>query len=100
MLEFATPRAGPIDVFRDYTTDKELGLGVIDVKNNTVERPEAIIGKVKTALKYFDASQVFLNPDCGFASGRDWPVLTRELAFRKLEAMTAAAEVLQHEHGR
>ena len=95
VLEFATPRAGPIDVFKDYPTDKQLGLGVIDVKNRDVETPEIVVSRVKRALKYFDPDQIFLNPDCGFASGRTWPVANRETAFKKLRAMTEAAKVLK-----
>ncbi len=95
VLEFATPRAGSIDVFKDYPTDKELGLGVVDVKNKTVERPEIIVDRAKAAVKYFDSSKLFLNPDCGFSSGRDWPVLPSEVAFQKLHAMTKAAQMLR-----
>jgi 5-methyltetrahydropteroyltriglutamate--homocysteine methyltransferase len=97
VLEFATSRAGPIDIFRDYANVKELGLGVVDVKHATVESPEVIVARVRAAMKYFEPDKIFLNPDCGFASGRDWPVLPREIAIRKLKAMTEAATSLRRE---
>jgi len=97
VLEFATPRAGPVDVFKDYPTEKQLGLGVIDVKNKEVETPKIVVSRVKRALRYFDEHQIYLNPDCGFASGRTWPVADREIAFRKLRAMTEAARVVRAE---
>jgi 5-methyltetrahydropteroyltriglutamate--homocysteine methyltransferase len=97
VLEFATPRAGSVDVFRDYPTRMELGLGVVDVKNKIVEDPRVIVDRAKSALRYFDATKLFLNPDCGFASGRDWPVLSSEIAVRKLRAMSQAAETVRSE---
>ncbi len=95
VLEFATSRAGPIDVFKDYPTEKQIGLGVIDVKSREVETPETVTSRVKRALRYFDEDQIYLNPDCGFASGRTWPVADRITAFDKLRNMTEAAKVLR-----
>ncbi len=98
VLEFATKRAGSVDVFERHRTDHDIGLGVIDVKSKRVEKPSEIVARVKKVLKYFDASQIYLNPDCGFASGRPWPVVDRETAFAKLRAQTEAAEILRKEY--
>jgi 5-methyltetrahydropteroyltriglutamate--homocysteine methyltransferase len=98
VLEFATPRAGPVEVFRDYPTRQEIGLGVIDVKNPHVETSTEIRTRVQRALRFFEARQLYLNPDCGFASGRTWPVATRLVALQKLTAMVGAARRLRKEH--
>lgn len=97
VLELATPRAGGVEVFQDHPTDHEIGLGVIDVKSPEVETPEKIVGMVKKALRIFEPDKIWLNPDCGFASGRPWPVATRETAFAKLRAQTEAAKMLRAE---
>ncbi len=99
VLEFATKRAGTVDVFKEHRTDHEIGLGVIDVKSKRVEKPSEIVDQVEKAMKYFDASQIYLNPDCGFASGRPWPVLNQETAFAKLRAQVRGAETLRKEYG-
>ena len=99
VLEFATKRAGTIDVFKEHRTDHEIGLGVIDVKSKRVEKPSKIVARVEKASKYFDVSKIYLNPDCGFASGRPWPVVDRETAFAKLRAQTEAAQTLRKEFG-
>jgi len=99
VLEFATKRAGSIDVFKEHKSKHEIGLGVIDVKSRRVEKPKEIVARVEKALKYFDASQIYLNPDCGFASGRPWPVVDRETSFAKLQAQTHAADALRKEYG-
>lgn len=99
VLEFATKRAGSVAVFKEHSTDHEIGLGVIDVKSKRVEKPSEIVARVEKAMKYFDASQIYLNPDCGFASGRRWPVVSREVAFAKLKVEAKAADMLRKEYG-
>ncbi len=98
VLEYATKRAGTVDVFREHRIEHEIGLGVIDVKSKRVEKPSEIVARVEEVLKYLDASQIYLNPDCGFASGRPWPVVDRETAFTKLRAQTQAASALRKEY--
>lgn len=98
VLEFATPRAGTVDVFKEYPTKKQLGLGVIDVKSKRIETAKEIVDQVERALRYFAPEQLYLNPDCGFASGRTWPVADRATAGAKLAVMVAAARRLRRTH--
>lgn len=98
VLEYATKRAGTYDVFKEHPWGKEIGLGVIDVKNPRVETPQEIAARVESAVGVFGADKITLNPDCGFASGRPWPVVTRQIAYAKLAAQTAAAEALRRKH--
>jgi 5-methyltetrahydropteroyltriglutamate--homocysteine methyltransferase len=99
VLEYATKRAGSYDVFRERPWHGEVGLGVIDVKNPRVETPAEIVKRVEEASKVFGADRITLNPDCGFASGRPWPVVTRQIAYAKLSAQTEAARILRKKHG-
>lgn len=98
VLEYATKRAGSYDVFKDRPWGREIGLGVIDVKNPRVESPTEIAERVEEASKVFDMENITLNPDCGFASGRPWPVVTRQIAYQKLAAQTEAAKILRRKH--
>ena len=95
VLEYATRRAGSFEVFEKNPWDREIGLGVIDVKNPKIETPEEIVQRVEKASKIFDVDKITLNPDCGFASGRPWPVVTREIAYQKLRVQTEAAQKLR-----
>jgi 5-methyltetrahydropteroyltriglutamate--homocysteine methyltransferase len=95
VLEYATPRAGNFDVFRDHRWGGEIGLGIIDVKNSHVETPDEIAGRVEKACRVFGPEKITLNPDCGFASGRPWPVVSRHVAYEKLRAQTNAAALLR-----
>lgn len=98
VLEFATKRAGSIDVFKDYPTNKEIGLGVVNPKTDEVERPEDIVEKVNKALNYFKPEQIYLNPDCGFGTFAESPVNTPKISFLKLKSINKAASILRKEH--
>jgi len=98
VLEYATKRAGGFEVFEKHPWHGEIGLGVIDVKNPRVEEPEEIVQRVERALKIFDMEKITMVPDCGFSSGRPWPVVTRQIALRKLQAETEAAKALRKKY--
>jgi 5-methyltetrahydropteroyltriglutamate--homocysteine methyltransferase len=98
VLEMATPRAGEIEVFKEYANEKEIGLGVANPRTDTVEKPAAIVARVKEVLKYFDPDKIFLNPDCGFGTFAERCVNTPEIAYRKLQVISEAAEQLRREY--
>ena len=47
VLECATPRAGEMDVFKEYSNEKEIGLGVVNPRTDEIESPEQIVARVK-----------------------------------------------------
>jgi 5-methyltetrahydropteroyltriglutamate--homocysteine methyltransferase len=98
VLEMATPRAGEVDVFREYRNEKELGLGVANPRTDEVESPAQIVQRVKEVLKYFEPEKIFLNPDCGFGTFAERCVNNAETAYRKLQAITQAAKILRREY--
>jgi 5-methyltetrahydropteroyltriglutamate--homocysteine methyltransferase len=98
VLEMATPRAGEIDVFKEYRNDKELGLGVVNPRTDEVESPAQIVQRVREVLKYFDPEKIYLNPDCGFGTFAERCVNTAETAYRKLQAIAEAATILRREY--
>ncbi|HJU11759.1 MAG TPA: cobalamin-independent methionine synthase II family protein [Candidatus Binataceae bacterium] len=98
VLEMATPRAGEVDVFKEYRNEKELGLGVSNPRTDEIEAPAQIVRRVKDVLKYFDPEKIYLNPDCGFGTFAERCVNTPETAYRKLQAITEAAEILRREY--
>ncbi|HSF33193.1 MAG TPA: cobalamin-independent methionine synthase II family protein [Candidatus Tectomicrobia bacterium] len=97
VLEMATPRAGELDVFKEYANEKELGLGVVNPRTDEIESPAMIVRRVKEVLKFFDPEKVYLNPDCGFGTFAERCVNTPETAYRKLKAIGEAAELLRRE---
>jgi 5-methyltetrahydropteroyltriglutamate--homocysteine methyltransferase len=98
VLEMATPRAGEIEVFKEYRNEKEIGLGVANPRTDTIEDPNQIVSRVKEVLQYFDPEKIYLNPDCGFGTFAERCVNTPDIAYRKLQAISEAAEILRREY--
>src|ERR1700675_1655797 len=99
VLEMATPRAGEIEVFKEYRNEKELGLGVSNPRTDEIESPEEIVKRVKEVLRYFDPDKISLNPDGGCGTFAERCVNTSPVAFHKLQAIAEAAEMLRKECG-
>ncbi len=95
VLEYATPRAGELEVFKEYGDEKELGLGVVNPRSSDVEESEMIEKRVREALKFFDPSKIYLNPDCGFGTFAERPMNDANVAFAKLQSISEAARSLR-----
>jgi methionine synthase II (cobalamin-independent) len=95
VLEYATPRAGDIDVVGKTLADRELGLGVINPRTDEVEPVELLTAKAEKALEYYRPHQLFLNTDCGFGCFASRSVNEEEVAYKKLCAMVSAARELR-----
>ncbi len=98
VLECATPRAGEMAVFQEYANEKEIGFGVVNPRTDEIEPAEQIVNRVKELLQYFDPDKIYLNPDCGFGTFAERNVNTHEMAARKMQAITDAAEILRAEY--
>ncbi len=99
VLECATPRAGEMEVFKEYANEKEIGFGVVNPRTDEIETPDEIVTRVKEMLQYFDPDKIFLNPDCGFGTFAERNVNTPEVAEKKLQVMSQAAVKLRAEFG-
>lgn len=98
VLECATPRAGEMEVFKEYANEKEIGLGVVNPRTDEIEPPEQIVARVKELLQYFDPDKIYLNPDCGFGTFAERNVNTSDIAAKKLKVMAEAAAILRAEY--
>jgi 5-methyltetrahydropteroyltriglutamate--homocysteine methyltransferase len=98
VLECATPRAGEMEVFKEYANEKEIGLGVVNPRTDEIEPPEQIVARVKELLQYFDPEKIYLNPDCGFGTFAERNVNTHDIAAKKLKVMAEAAAILRAEY--
>ena len=98
VLECATPRAGEMDVFKEYRNEWEMGFGVVNPRTDDMESPEQIVARVKELLQYFDPDKIYLNPDCGFGTFAERNVNTTEMAIKKIQVITQAAEQIRAEY--
>ena len=99
VLEYATPRAGEIDVVGPALSDREIGLGVVNPRTAEPEPVEAIVARAEEALAFIPAERIFLNPDCGFGCFANRCVNDEQTAFRKMQHIVAAARILRDRHG-
>jgi 5-methyltetrahydropteroyltriglutamate--homocysteine methyltransferase len=53
---------------------------------------------VEKALTHVAPGRISLNPDCGFAPGKDHEIPLEE-AYAKLKNLSAAARILRERHG-
>lgn len=91
LLEFGRLGHDMLGLFEQYPTDMELGVGVVDVKDDGVEAVETIAERMRTALRYVPAERVWFTPDCGMKFAR------RDAAFGKLRALVAARDLVRSE---
>jgi 5-methyltetrahydropteroyltriglutamate--homocysteine methyltransferase len=70
---------------------KTIILGVLDLSTHDIESPEVIAARIRRALPYVPVERIIVAPDCGMK------YLPRDVAFRKLQAMTEAARLVRTE---
>jgi 5-methyltetrahydropteroyltriglutamate--homocysteine methyltransferase len=66
-------------------------LGVLDLASKIAETPEEVAARIRRALPYIDAERLIIAPDCGLK------YMPRDVAFAKLQAMTAGAAIVRQE---
>jgi 5-methyltetrahydropteroyltriglutamate--homocysteine methyltransferase len=94
MLEFSIPVAGDLAILRELPGQVKIGLGCVDVRFPEIEPPERIAERVEKALDHVGVERIWLNPDCGFAPGKDHEIPLEE-AYAKLKNLAAAARLLR-----
>jgi len=99
-LELCTSRAGEIDVLAGLPDDRRIGVGVINQKDQRVDDLADVVARGEHAIALFGAERVLLNPDCGFATFADNPIVTAEVAEAKLAVLARARDVLRERHHR
>jgi 5-methyltetrahydropteroyltriglutamate--homocysteine methyltransferase len=68
---------------------KKIILGVIELASHTIESPELVAERIRRALPYVNPADLLIAPDCGMK------YLPREVAFGKLKAMVAGAQIVR-----
>jgi len=89
VLEFAFRGYAELEYFKELRPEIAIGLGVIDIKVNTVETPELVASRIEEAGKYLgDAGRIkWVHPDCGF-----W-MNNRSIADRKMENLVKGRDL-------
>jgi 5-methyltetrahydropteroyltriglutamate--homocysteine methyltransferase len=91
VFEFANREMAESELWREFDCPKELGAGVLDLKNFYVESPELVARRIRRLLESVPPERLWINPDCGLAR------LPRHLAFAKLQALVAGTKQVRAE---
>jgi len=89
VLEFAFRGYGELEYFRDGLDPRiAIGVGVIDVKSNTVESPELVARRIEQASSLVGPDRIgWVHPDCGFWMNK------RSVADRKIESLVKGRDL-------
>jgi len=88
-IESAQPKID-LGVLKDLA-GKKIMLGVINLGDPIVERPEQVAERIRAGLKHVSPDRLIPAPDCGMK------YMTREVAFGKLEALAEGAAIVRRE---
>jgi 5-methyltetrahydropteroyltriglutamate--homocysteine methyltransferase len=77
-------------VLTNFAT-KKIILGVLDLSTHEVETPELVAARIRRALPHISADRLIIAPDCGLK------YLPRDVAFGKMKAMVAGADIVRRE---
>jgi 5-methyltetrahydropteroyltriglutamate--homocysteine methyltransferase len=93
VLEYANRGMDDLKLWREFSSDKELGAGVIDVKAFKAESAADVAKRIRAVLQHVPAEKLWLNPDCGFWETPRW------VAKQKLAALVEGARIVRKELG-
>jgi len=86
-IEAAQPKLD-LAILKAFST-KTIVLGVIDLGDMAIETPEGIADRIREALHVIPPERLMVAPDCGMK------YLPRDIAYRKLRAMTLGAAIVR-----
>ena len=92
-LEFASRELAEIELLAELPDSMSVAVGLVDVKNTWVEPVELVAERLRTVLKYVDASRVSVTPDCGFSQ------TARHVASAKARSMVEGVRIVRRSLG-
>ena len=93
VLDFANREMIDVDALKSLPSDKEIAVGVVDVRTSMVETPEEIADRIRKVTAVVSPERVYLTTDCGMKP------LARLIAQMKLKALAEGAAIVRKELG-
>jgi len=90
-MEFANREMAELDILKQFPADREIAVGLVDVKNYYVETPEDVAERLRQVLEIVPAERLTVTPDCGFSQTARWA------AKGKMRAMVAGTKIVRQE---
>jgi 5-methyltetrahydropteroyltriglutamate--homocysteine methyltransferase len=91
VLEFANRELTELDLLGEIAAERDVAVGLIDVKSYYIETPEDVAERIHRVLQYVPAERLSVVPDCGFSQTARWA------AREKLRAMVDGTRIVRRE---
>ena len=91
VLDFANREMADIECLKSLPKDKEVQIGVLDIRTSMIESPEQVAERIRKVLKVVPPERVYLSTDCGMKP------LPRMVAKLKLKALADGAKIVRKE---
>ncbi len=91
-LEFDTPRAGGFEPLKHVADGKKVVLGLVTSKQPGLEDEDALVARINEAAQYVPLENLYLSPQCGFASCEIGNKLTEEEQWTKIALIQKVAK--------
>jgi 5-methyltetrahydropteroyltriglutamate--homocysteine methyltransferase len=82
-----------LDSLRSLPEDKEVAVGVLDIRTSMVETPEQVADRIRKVIDVVPPERVYLTTDCGMKP------LSRMVAKMKLRSLVEGAQIVREEVG-
>jgi 5-methyltetrahydropteroyltriglutamate--homocysteine methyltransferase len=92
-LEMASREFAEIEIIGEITQNKDVAVGIIDVKSYYVETPADVADRVRLCLQHAPADRLAFAPDCGLSQTARWS------ARQKLSHMVEGVRIVRRELG-
>ena len=93
VLDYANRNMAGIEFMKNLPKNKDVQIGVLDIRNMMIEKPAQIADRIRTVLKYVDADRLYPSTDCGMKP------LARMVAKMKLQSLAEGAAIVRKEVG-
>jgi 5-methyltetrahydropteroyltriglutamate--homocysteine methyltransferase len=91
VLDFANREMVDVDLLKDLPENKEVQIGVVDIRTMQIETPEQIAERIRKVIAVISPERVTLSTDCGMKP------LPRLVAKMKLKALADGAAIVRAE---
>src|SRR5499427_9384300 len=91
VLDYANRNMANVDFLKNLPKDKEVQIGVLDIRTNAIETPEKVAERIRKVVAAVSPDRVTLSTDCGMKP------LARMVAKMKLKALADGAAIVRKE---
>ncbi len=92
-MEMASREFSELELIAEASSQRDVSIGIVDVKSYYIETPEDIANRVRRCLSFAPADRLSFAPDCGLSQTARWA------ARQKLANMVAGVNTVRRELG-